>query len=129
MGLTLTEKILKAHLVDGEYVKGQEIGIKIDQTLTQDATGTMAYLEFEAMGVPRVKPNVPLLISTIIRSRADLRMPTTTALSAAQLKSTAFISRVPVMVSAIRFTLNASEFRVKPSSVLTATLLQAAVSA
>lgn len=55
MGLTLTEKILKAHLVDGEYVKGQEIGIKIDQTLTQDATGTMAYLEFEAMGVPRVK--------------------------------------------------------------------------
>ena len=55
MGLTLTEKILKAHLVDGEYIKGQEIGIKIDQTLTQDATGTMAYLEFEAMGVPRVK--------------------------------------------------------------------------
>ena len=55
MGLTLTEKILKAHLVDGEYIKGEEIGIKIDQTLTQDATGTMAYLEFEAMGVPRVK--------------------------------------------------------------------------
>ncbi len=55
MGLTLTEKILRAHLVDGEYVKGQEIGIRIDQTLTQDATGTMAYLEFEAIGVPRVK--------------------------------------------------------------------------
>ena len=55
MGLTLTEKILKAHLVDGEFVKGQEIGIRIDQTLTQDATGTMAYLEFEAMGVDRVK--------------------------------------------------------------------------
>ncbi len=55
MGLTLTEKILKAHLVEGEMVKGSEIGIKIDQTLTQDATGTMAYLEFEAMGVPRVK--------------------------------------------------------------------------
>ena len=55
MGLTLTEKILKAHLVDGEMIKGQEIGIRIDQTLTQDATGTMAYLEFEAMGVPRVK--------------------------------------------------------------------------
>ena len=56
MGLTLTEKILKAHVVDGEFKKGSEIGIKIDQTLTQDATGTMAYLEFEAMGVPRVKP-------------------------------------------------------------------------
>ena len=55
MGLTLTEKILKAHIVDGEFVKGQEIGIRIDQTLTQDATGTMAYLEYEAMGVPRVR--------------------------------------------------------------------------
>ena len=55
MGLTLTEKILKAHLIDGEFVKGQEIGIRIDQTLTQDATGTMAYLEYEAMGVPRVR--------------------------------------------------------------------------
>ena len=55
MGLTLTEKILKAHLVDGEFVKGHEIGIRIDQTLTQDATGTMAYLEYEAMGVPRVR--------------------------------------------------------------------------
>ena len=55
MGLTLTEKILSSHLVEGEMVKGSEIGIKIDQTLTQDATGTMAYLEFEAMGVPRVK--------------------------------------------------------------------------
>ncbi|MBQ8079600.1 MAG: aconitate hydratase [Oscillospiraceae bacterium] len=55
MGLTLTEKILRAHLVDGEPVKGQEIGIRIDQTLTQDATGTMAYLEFEAIGVPRVR--------------------------------------------------------------------------
>ena len=55
MGLTLTEKILKAHVVDGEFKKGNEIGIRIDQTLTQDATGTMAYLEFEAIGVPRVK--------------------------------------------------------------------------
>ncbi|MDY3928760.1 MAG: aconitate hydratase [Clostridia bacterium] len=55
MGKTLTEKILSAHLVEGEMIKGTEIGIRIDQTLTQDATGTMAYLEFEAMGVPRVK--------------------------------------------------------------------------
>ncbi|MBP5617730.1 MAG: aconitate hydratase, partial [Clostridia bacterium] len=55
MGLTLTEKILKAHLVDGDFVKGQEIGIRIDQTLTQDATGTMAYIEFESMGIPRVR--------------------------------------------------------------------------
>lgn len=55
MGMTLAQKILKAHLVSGEMIAGNEIGIKIDQTLTQDATGTMAYLEFEAMGVPRVK--------------------------------------------------------------------------
>ncbi len=55
MGMTLTEKILSAHLIDGKMEKGTEIGIRIDQTLTQDATGTMAYLEFEAMGVPRVK--------------------------------------------------------------------------
>ncbi len=55
MGLTLAQKIIKNHLVCGEMIAGHEIGIKIDQTLTQDATGTMAYLEFEAMGVPRVK--------------------------------------------------------------------------
>lgn len=55
MGMTIAEKILKAHLVDGEMIKGQEIGLKIDQTLTQDATGTMAYLQFEAMGVEQVK--------------------------------------------------------------------------
>lgn len=55
MGKTLTEKILSSHIVDGELIKGTEIGLKIDQTLTQDATGTMAYLEFEAMGVDRVK--------------------------------------------------------------------------
>lgn len=55
MGYTAAEKILKAHLVEGEFKKGCEIGIKIDQTLTQDATGTMAYIEYEAMGVPRVK--------------------------------------------------------------------------
>ena len=55
MGLTLSQKIIKNHLVSGEMIPGNEIGIKIDQTLTQDATGTMAYLEFEAMGVPRVK--------------------------------------------------------------------------
>lgn len=55
MGKTLTEKIISAHIVDGQPAKGTEIGLKIDQTLTQDATGTMAYLQFEAMGVDRVK--------------------------------------------------------------------------
>ena len=55
MGYSIAEKIIKEHIVSGEMIKGTDIGLKIDQTLTQDATGTMAYLEFEAMGVPRVK--------------------------------------------------------------------------
>lgn len=55
MGLTLTEKIIKEHLVVGNMIKGEEIGIRIDQTLTQDSTGTMAYMQLEAMEVPRVK--------------------------------------------------------------------------
>ena len=55
MGLTLAQKIIKEHLIRGEMTVGNEIAIRIDQTLTQDATGTMAYLEFETMGVPRVK--------------------------------------------------------------------------
>ena len=55
MGYTIAEKIIKSHLVSGEMKKGGEIGLRIDQTLTQDATGTMAYLQFEAMGCERVK--------------------------------------------------------------------------
>lgn len=55
MGKNLVQKILEAHLISGEMVAGKEIAIKIDQTLTQDATGTMAYLQFEAMGVSQVK--------------------------------------------------------------------------
>ncbi|HPX91451.1 MAG TPA: aconitate hydratase, partial [Spirochaetota bacterium] len=58
MGLSVTYKILKDHLVDGELIPGKEIGIKIDQTLTQDATGTMAYLQFEAMNIPEVKTEI-----------------------------------------------------------------------
>lgn len=54
MGYTLTEKILREHLADGTYDPGKEIGIKIDQTLTQDATGTMAYLQFESMGLSEI---------------------------------------------------------------------------
>ena len=54
-GLTIAQKIIKNHLVSGEMTPGTEIALRIDQTLTQDATGTMAYLEFEAMGISRVK--------------------------------------------------------------------------
>ena len=55
MGKTIAEKIIAAHLVSGDMIPGSEIALRIDQTLTQDATGTMAYLEFETMGIPRVK--------------------------------------------------------------------------
>ncbi len=55
MGKTIAQKIIAAHMMDGVAEIGQDVGLRIDQTLTQDATGTMAYLEFEAMGIPRVK--------------------------------------------------------------------------
>ncbi len=60
MGKTITEKIIEAHIVSGRFVPGTEIGIRIDQTLTQDATGTMAYLEFESMQVPRVRTDLSI---------------------------------------------------------------------
>lgn len=55
MGLNLSQKIIRNHLVEGEMVQGSEIALKIDQTLTQDSTGTMAYLQFEAMGIEKVR--------------------------------------------------------------------------
>ena len=55
MGKTIAQKIIESHLVSGDMIPGNEIALKIDQTLTQDATGTMAYLEFETMGIPRIK--------------------------------------------------------------------------
>ena len=58
MGQSLTNKILSAHLVSGNLKPGEEIAVKIDRTLTQDATGTMAYLQFEAIGVPKVKTDL-----------------------------------------------------------------------
>ena len=79
MGQTVTEKILAAHLVEGELEKGREIGIRIDQTLTQDATGTMAYLEFEAIGLPRVQTELSVcyvdhnLIQSDFRNADDHR--------------------------------------------------------
>lgn len=58
MPLTVTQKIIKAHLVSGDMAPGAEIALRIDQTLTQDATGTMAYLQFEAIGLPRVRTDL-----------------------------------------------------------------------
>ena len=60
MGMTIAQKIIAAHLVSGEMKQGSEVALRIDQTLTQDATGTMAYLEFETMGIPRVKTELSI---------------------------------------------------------------------
>src|SRR3989304_10310458 len=60
MGKSITEKIFEKHLASGKMSTGEEIGLKIDHTLTQDSTGTMAYLEFEAMGIPQVKTQLSL---------------------------------------------------------------------
>ena len=55
MGFTIAQKIIQAHLISGDITPGSEVALRIDQTLTQDATGTMAYLEFESMGIDRVR--------------------------------------------------------------------------
>ncbi len=58
MGLNITQKLIKAHIIEGKMTAGAPVAIRIDQTLTQDATGTMAYLQFEAMGVDRVRTDL-----------------------------------------------------------------------
>jgi aconitate hydratase len=79
MANTLIEQIMEAHLVSGDLVPGAEVALKIDHTLTQDATGTLAYLEFEAMGVDRVRPEVAVsyvdhnLLQTDFRNADDHR--------------------------------------------------------
>ena len=102
MGLTLAQKLIKAHLVEGEMIPGKEIGLKIDQTLTQDATGTMAYLEFEAMGVDRVKTEKVWLILTTIHFKPGLKTRMITVTYRPLQKNTAFIFHAPATESAIR---------------------------
>ncbi len=75
MGLTVAEKIISKHITDGEITKSSPISIEIDQTLTQDATGTMAYLEFEAMGIPRVKTEVSVSYVDHNLLQSDFRNP------------------------------------------------------
>ncbi len=79
MGLTVAEKLIESHLVSGRLERGTPIAIRLDQTLTQDATGTMAYLEFEAIGIPRVKTELSVsyvdhnLLQTDFRNADDHR--------------------------------------------------------
>ncbi len=81
MGMNITEKLIKNHLVSGEMVAGKEIAIKIDQTLTQDSTGTMAYLQFEALGFPVSKQRNLLLTSTTTPCRQALKTQMTINIS------------------------------------------------
>jgi len=85
MGYTLTEKIIKEHLVEGNPVSGEEVGVKVDQTLTQDATGTMAYLQLEAIGIDKVKTELSVsyvdhnMLQTDFRNMDDHRYLQSTA--------------------------------------------------
>jgi aconitate hydratase len=82
---TITEKLLREHLLEGKLAPGEEIGVRIDQTLTQDATGTMVYLEFESLGIPRVVPETAVsyvdhnIIQTDSRNADDHRFLQTCA--------------------------------------------------
>ena len=113
MGYTIAQKLLKAHLLSGEMTVGSDIGLKIDQTLTQDATGTMAYLEFEAMGVPRVKTEKSVAyidhntLQTGFENADDHRFIQTVT------KNTVFTFPVRATASATKFIWNVLVFREK----------------
>lgn len=110
---TLTEKIIKAHLQEGVMDKGSPIAIKIDQTLTQDATGTMAYLQLEAMGVKQVKTELSVsyvdhnTLQSGFENADDHKYLQTVA------KNMVFIFLVQEMVFAIKFIWNVLLLQVK----------------
>ena len=123
MGYTIGQKIIKAHMLSGDMTPGSEIGLRIDQTLTQDATGTMAYLEFEAMGIDRVKTELSVAyidhntLQTGFENADDHRF-----IGSVAKKRGLRFSRP----GNIRFTLSVSEYRAKRLSALTATPPRAA---
>ena len=127
MGKTLTEKLIAAHLVSGSMEPGAEVALRIDQTLTQDATGTMAYLEFESMGIDRVKtkrrgPYRPQHFNPALKNADDHRYPD-------RCRQARHLVPAPATASATRCIWNASACRVRPSSAPTATPPPAAASA
>ena len=128
MGKTLTEKLIAAHLVSGSMEPGAEVALRIDQTLTQDATGTMAYLEFESMGIDRVKTKRSVAYIDTTLSNPALKTPTITGTSNPLPPSTASGSPAPATASAIRCIWNASAYRDRPSSAPTVTPPPAAAS-
>ena len=103
MAESVTAKILKQHLLAGELFPGREIALQIDQTLTQDTTGTMVYLEFEALGFPRVKQNGLSPILIIIHYRQIFVMLMIIALFNRLQRNMGFIFREQVMGFIIKF--------------------------
>lgn len=75
MGLNVSKKLIQSHLVEGEMIAGEEIGIRIDQTLTQDATGTLVMLELDSMGLDRVKTDVSVQYVDHNLIQADFKNP------------------------------------------------------
>jgi homoaconitase/3-isopropylmalate dehydratase large subunit len=100
--MNLTEKIISTHLIGGQMVAGEEISIRIDQTLTQDSTGTMAYLQLEAMEIPRVKTQKSLAYIDHNTLQAALKTPMITNTFKPWPKNMESIFPVPVMVFVTR---------------------------
>lgn len=126
MGLTIAQKIIKDHLVSGDMTVGSEVALRIDQTLTQDATGTMAYLEFESMGISRVRTekSVAYIDHNTLQSGFENADDHRYIQSVAK-KHGLYFSR-PVTEFAIKSILNGSANPAKRLSVQTATLRRAA---
>ena len=131
MGLNITGKILSSHLVKGSLEAGKAIEIRIDQTLTQDATGTMAYLQFEAIGLDRVRNELAVsyvdhnTVQVGFENADDHRylqsgMPTITGICSQLHRQRVLCFQEPETASAIRFIWNASQFRERLCLVLTA---------
>ena len=127
MGKTIAQKIITAHLVSGDMTPGTEVALKIDQTLTQDATGTMAYLEFETMGIPKVKTEFS--IAYVDHNTLQCGFEMTTDICRPWRQSTVSISPVPATVFAIRCIWSGSASPARPSLAPTAIPPPAAVSA
>lgn len=126
MGLTIAQKIIKEHLVSGEMTPGKEVALKIDQTLTQDATGTMAYLEFETMGVPRVRTELSVAYIDHNTLQSGFENADDHRFIQSMAKNTASTFPDPATAFAIRFTWRDSESRARLLSAPTVILLREA---
>jgi len=114
MGKNIVQKILDAHCADGNPMAGEEVGIRIDQTLTQDATGTMAYLQFESMGFDKVKTDVSVSYVDHNTVQEGSKTPMTMRTLSPWPQNTALSFRGPGTVSAIRCTWNVLRVRERP---------------